>query len=300
MHRLWAVPAAAALAAPAAVSATPRPVPVAPVVVADDPATEAAVAALVARLSWRGPYEAVPAVQPPARPACAGAPDRRAACYAQAVDQVRNADLVFVHVERDGETLRLQCAGRYTFNARLAVLPAAVLADDAVGGDQISALSGCLLGAVHGPPLTAPQPPPLPNGHFDRPLPSGVTYGGALGDRCESGRLADGRPYDEVGHGLQPGQRIGLNLAARGFAARLLVFRAGEADRPLATLDAPADGTAAGLLFTAPDEADYRFRVVGADPQARGRWQLVLDYERRIDLAVAPGQAPGPGCSGGS
>jgi len=300
MRHSLTLAAAAALAAPGAARALPPPVPVAPVVVTADRATAEALRALVADMTRQGHFDAALAV-PPGRDSCADVGETmRATCYASAARFAGIADRVYLHVAPGGEgsALRLHCIGPDQDRAQRAELDlaAALASDPAVARPQRQALASCLIGALHAPPrpvppatsaaAEAPPPPipPLPNGHFDRPPPLGSIRMGTL-EPCDRA-LPDGRRYDEESHGLQPGQRIGLNLAAHGFAATLHVYRSGEPERPLAVLEAPAGGAVAGLVFTAPDHADYRFRVIGAEPGARGRWRLEIDYGGRIGLAA--------------
>lgn len=137
--------------------------------------------------------------------------------------------------------------------------------------------------AIAKAPPPPPPMPPLPISHHDRPLPLGVTYLGVLGDRCHNQKLPDGRRYTENSHGLMPGQKITLELSSPDFSPILTIFRRGEADSPLATVTAEADGTGVARLFTAPDKAEYVFRVAGSTVGETGRWQVELLYGDKVE-----------------
>ena len=136
-----------------------------------------------------------------------------------------------------------------------------------------------------------PPPPPLPISHHDRPPLLGVGYPGVLGGACDDGTLPDGRRYEEREHPLMPGQTIGVTISSPDFEPLLHIFRAGEPDRPLAIVTGAANGRRSGLVFTAPDRAEYIFRVMGRDPAAAGRWQVDLLYEHAIE-GHFPGEDP--------
>ena len=112
-----------------------------------------------------------------------------------------------------------------------------------------------------------------------------------LGDACDDGILPDGRRYEDNQHGLMPGQTIGVTISSPDFEPLLHIFRAGEPDRPLAIVTGAANGRRSGLVFTAPDRAEYIFRVMGRDPAAAGRWQVDLLYEHAIE-GHFPGEDP--------
>jgi hypothetical protein len=151
--------AAAAVAVSGAAIAMPPPVPVTAVVVAGDPATESSLRALVTDMSRRGHFDAALA-EPPARNACADVGQvMRATCYATAARGAGNPHLVFVHAEPAGATFHLDCIGPDQDRAQRAELSLSIAAgtDEAAAREQRHALSGCLVGALHAPPV--PRPP---------------------------------------------------------------------------------------------------------------------------------------------
>ncbi|HET9428671.1 MAG TPA: PPC domain-containing protein [Allosphingosinicella sp.] len=156
---------------------------------------------------------------------------------------------------------------------------------------------------VRFPEVPPPSPPPpLPISHHDRPPVLGVGYPGVLGGACDDGTLADGRRYEDREHPLMPGQTIGVTLSSPDFEPLLHVFRKSDPDRLLAVLSGAANGRRSGLVFTAPEQGDYVFRVMGHDATAVGRWQVDLLYKEAIEAGF-PGndmhwaERPAASCS---
>ena len=149
---------------------------------------------------------------------------------------------------------------------------------------SLLATSGGLAASPETDEVPPPPPllPPLPISHYDRPLPLGVTDRGVLGDSCNEKALSDGRRYDERQHLLGAGQKVTVRLSSPDFAPILTIFRTGDAELPLATLEASADGRSADLLFIAPTEAEYGFRVSAASPADAGRWKVALLYGNKL------------------
>ena len=136
-----------------------------------------------------------------------------------------------------------------------------------------------------------PPPPPLPISHHDRPPVRGVGFPGVLGSACDDGTLADGRRYEDREHPLMPGQTIGVTLSSPDFEPLLHIFRKSEPDRLLFILAGAANGRRSGLVFTAPEQGDYVFRVMGRNAAAAGRWYVDLLYEHAIETNF-PGEGP--------
>lgn len=152
--------AALLLAGASAAAALPPPVPVAPVVVAEDPATAEALSTLIADMSLQGHFDAAAAEQVPLPRSCAQIGEvMRATCYATAARMTGNPNLVFVFAEPGGASLRVDCIGPDQNRAQRADLDLAVATgtDAAAARPQRQALASCLIGALHAP--SVPRPP---------------------------------------------------------------------------------------------------------------------------------------------
>ena len=156
--------AAIMLVGASAATALPPPVPVAPVVVAEDAATATALRALIADMSRQGHFEAAAPEAAPLPRNCAQVGEvMRTTCYATAARLAGNPNLVFVFAEPGQGSLRVECIGPDQNRAQRADLPFAIAAGDdpAATRPQRQALASCLIGALHSPAV--PRPPGSPS-----------------------------------------------------------------------------------------------------------------------------------------
>ena len=143
-----------------AAGAVPPPVPVAPVVVAEDSATAEKIRDLIADMARGGHFDAAPPGEAPDASNCAQVGVvMRATCYATAARLTRNPNLVFVFAEPGNGPLRVECVGSDQNRAQSVDLDLAV----AIGANTASArpprqaLASCMIGALNSPPV--PRPP---------------------------------------------------------------------------------------------------------------------------------------------
>ncbi|WP_114952024.1 hypothetical protein [Sphingosinicella terrae] len=152
--------AAFMLAGASAAGAMPPPVPVAPVVIAEETATAGILRALIADMSRQGHFDAAaPEPAPPTPRDCAEVGEvMRATCYATAARAIGNPNLVFLFAEPSSGALRLDCVGPNQDRAQRAELDLAVAAgeDAAAARPQRQALASCLIGALHAPAVPRP------------------------------------------------------------------------------------------------------------------------------------------------
>lgn len=158
--RRKAILAAMMFAGAGAAEALPPPVPVAPVVVAEDAATAASLRALIADMSRQGHFEAAAPEAPPLPRNCTQVGEvMRATCYATAARLAGTPNLVFVFAEPGEGSLRVECIGPDQNRAQRADLDLATATGDdpAAARPPRQALAACLIGALHAP--SVPRPP---------------------------------------------------------------------------------------------------------------------------------------------
>lgn len=140
--------------------AVPPPVPVAPVVVAQDSATAERLRGLIADMTRGGHFDAAPPEGAPDASNCAQVGEvMRATCYATAARFTGNPNLVFVFAEPGNGPLRVECVGSDQNRAQSVDLDLTVAtgANMAAARPPRQALASCMIGALHSPPV--PRPP---------------------------------------------------------------------------------------------------------------------------------------------
>lgn len=152
--------AAIMLVGASAAGAVPPPVPVAPVVVAEERATAERLRSLIADMTRGGHFDAAPPGEAPDASNCAQVGEvMRATCYATAARMTGNPNLVFVFAEPGNGPLRVECVGSDQNRAQSAYLDLAVATGASTTDARPSrqALASCMIGALHSPPV--PRPP---------------------------------------------------------------------------------------------------------------------------------------------
>lgn len=153
--RIRQVASAAVGLAAASAGAVPPPVEVSPVVVAAEGDLVRDLSALIDALGANGHFSATPADPALIPSACALDDPERERCFAEAARESEVANLVYVVAEPAAESrTRISCIAQDSARSRQEELSVAIAtAEDAQAAlQERSALSRCIIGALHAPP----------------------------------------------------------------------------------------------------------------------------------------------------
>ena len=98
-----------------------------------------------------------------------------------------------------------------------------------------------------------------------------MLFNGALS--AESGRMADGSPYEEHVIEAEAGERLDITLTSGSFDAYLMVF---DGDEKIAEDDDSGGGLDAQLFVTIPEDGTYRIVANSYGEAAEGEYLITV------------------------